>query len=160
MITITCYKTTQEQLPKAFCLIAEKCYYSNLKTNVITMNDDYSKILDRVLWTYSKKHFIPHATNLDPSPEKQAVFISDNIKDYNNSEIVFLINPDESRILQTIESNGEINIKSLKKVIFLFDEFQKITHNQINLLLEKSSITDFNISAFDQNIKGSWEKVI
>ncbi|MDP4709378.1 MAG: DNA polymerase III subunit chi [Rickettsiaceae bacterium] len=158
MIKISCYQTTQSQLAKTFCQLTEKCYYSNLKTNVFTENEDYSQNLDRVLWTYSKKHFIPHATSLDPLPEKQPVFITHNLNEYNQAEIIIFVNPSQKTILESFSKNSIIKSKVVQKILFIYDDIQKLHFDAINKLLEKSYINKFAISAFSQANSGAWEK--
>lgn len=159
MIKISCYLTTQGQLPKTFCQLAEKCYYTNLKTTVFTENEDYSNSLDRVLWTYSKKHFIPHATDKDPFPEKQPLLITNNAEKYNQSEIIFFVNAIQDTILKIIAKDSKIQLNNTQNIIFLFDEFQKIQSNEITSIMQKSYINDFIINSFSQNEKGIWDKV-
>ena len=158
MIKISCYQTTQNQLSRTFCQLAEKCYYSDLKTNVFTTNQDYSQSLDGVLWTYSKKNFIPHATNTDPLPEKQPIYITHNIEEYNQAEIIIFINATKPIILETISKQSKIRPQNLQKILFLFDEVQKIQSSEINTLLDKSYIKDFEINSFLQTKQGSWQK--
>lgn len=157
MIKISCYQTTQEQLPKTFCKLTEKCYYSNLRTNVFTENEDYSQNLDRVLWTYSKKHFIPHATSSDPLPEKQPVYITHDLSIHTKAEIIIFINASQKTILTALSKNGIIQPKIVQKILFIFDEIQKVRSNDINNLLEKSYINDFAINSFKQTKQGAWE---
>jgi len=159
MLKISCYQTTQSQLPKAFCQITEKCYYSNLKTNVFTENHDYSENLDRVLWIYSKKHFIPHATCSDPLPEKQPVYITHELKNYNKAEILIFINTSRATLLEAISQKDLLRSTNVQKILFIFDETQKMNSNEIKLLLEKSDISNFTINAFSQTLKGSWEEI-
>jgi DNA polymerase-3 subunit chi len=159
MIKISCYQTTQNQLPKTFCQLTEKCYYSNLKTIIFTENEDYSQNLDRILWTYSKKHFIPHATSLDPLPEKQPVYITHNINEYNKSKIIIFINPSQKTILEAFSQNSIIQPKLVQKILFIHDEIQKIHSDTIKNLLEKSYINRFVINAFNQTKQGAWEEL-
>lgn len=158
MIKINCYQTTQNQLAKTFCQLTEKCYYSNLRTNVFTENEDYSQNLDRVLWTYSKKHFIPHATSSDPLPEKQPVFITHNVNEYNQAEIIIFVNPSQKTILESFAKNSIIKSKVVQKILFIHDDIQKLHSAAINRLLEKSYINKFVISLFSQSKSGAWEK--
>ncbi|NDA91625.1 MAG: hypothetical protein EBY20_12170, partial [Alphaproteobacteria bacterium] len=58
MIKISCYKTTQEKLSRAFCNLAEKCYHSAIKIFVYTNSKEQAFELDTVLWIYSRKQFI------------------------------------------------------------------------------------------------------
>ena len=108
MIKISCYKTKQDQLAKAFCQLAQKCYYSSTNTCVITNNSNFTIELDRVLWTYSKKHFIPHATKEDPFPQEQPIYITHSIENPNNSKIIILVNPTEDKLLQLFSSSFPI----------------------------------------------------
>lgn len=158
MIKISCYQTTQNQLPKTFCQLVEKCYYSDLKTNIFTTNEDYSQSLDRVLWTYSKKHFLPHATNTDPLPEKQPIYITHNIEDYNQAEIIIFVNAAKPIILEAISRQSKIQPQNLQKILFLFDEVQNIQSSEINTLLNKSHIKDFEINSFIQTKQSSWQE--
>jgi len=159
MIKISCYQTTQNQLPKAFCQLTEKCYYSELKTSVFTENQDYSENLDRVLWTYSKKHFIPHATCSDPLPEKQPVYITHKLINYNQAEFLVFINASRATVLEAISHKNLFQSKLVQKILFIFDETRKINAEEIKFLLDKSDINDFTLNAFSQTLKGSWESV-
>lgn len=158
MIKINCYTTTQDDLHKTFCKLAEKCYYANLRTNVITQNADYTKSLDRVLWTYSKKHFIPHATNADPSPEKQPIYITDKLENPNQAESIIFINPDKSTLLESTAKDSELNIGNFQKISLLLDDTQKISHLEINNILKKTPIKTFEINLFVKNEQGMWQK--
>jgi coproporphyrinogen III oxidase-like Fe-S oxidoreductase len=64
MIKISCYKTKQDQLSKAFCHLAQKCYYSSMNTCVITNNSDFT---DSILSDLSYN-------NLISKPVKKVVF--------------------------------------------------------------------------------------
>jgi hypothetical protein len=48
MIKISCYKTTQEKLSRAFCNLAEKCYHSAIKIFVYTNSKEQAFELDTV----------------------------------------------------------------------------------------------------------------
>ncbi len=158
MIKINCYTTTQDDLHKTFCKLAEKCYYSNLRTSVITQNPDYTKSLDRVLWTYSKKHFIPHATDADPSPEKQPIYITDKLENHNQAESIIFINPDKAILLESTAKDSNFNIGDFQKISLLFDDTQKIRALEVNNLLKKSPIKEFEINLFVKNEQGLWQK--
>jgi len=158
MIKINCYITTQDDLHKTFCQLAEKCYYANLRTNVITQNSDYTKSLDRVLWTYSKKHFIPHATDADSLPEKQPIYITDKLDNPNQADSIMFINPDKAMFLETIAKDSKLNLESFQKISLLFDDIQKIQILEIDNLLKKSPIKEFEINLFVKNQQKMWQK--
>ncbi len=155
MIKISCYNTIQNFLPRTFCQLAEKCYYSELKTNVITQNTDYSQILDKALWTYSKKHFIPHATNNDHYPDKQPIFITNNPDFLSQADATIFVNTSKSVVLNITSSKNFAQFQHSQKILFMFifDEVHHMQPTEIGTILKKSHITDFEIDSFIQDKK-------
>ena len=45
------------------------------------------------LWTYSRKQFIPHGSKLDPQPEKQPIYITDELQNPNSASVLVIISP-------------------------------------------------------------------
>ncbi len=160
MIKISCYKTKQDLLSKAFCQLAQKCYYSSINTCVITNNSDFTMELDRVLWTYSKKHFIPHATKQDPLPQEQPIYITHSIENPNNSKIIILVNPTEENLLELFASTSHIDPQTLEKIMIIFDDIQKIQFSEIKTLLLKTKLNDSEINLFEQSNNGLWQAIL
>jgi DNA polymerase-3 subunit chi len=160
MVKISCYQTTQNQLPKAFCQLVEKCYYSNLRTSIFTENKNYRDELDRVLWTYSKKHFIPHATSSDPLPERQPVYITEDVTQYNKSEIIIFVKATRDTILKALADKNIAGSKIIQKIFFIFDEAEQTNAGEIKNLLEKSSFKEAMINIFNQTGNGGWQEVV
>ena len=160
MIKISCYQTTQDLLHKAFCQLAEKCYYGKLKTTVSAGNDDLIQTLDKVLWTYSKKHFIPHATNADPFPEKQPIYITNKFESYIKTEIIIFVNITKQSLLDTIDKKNKTQIENVQKILFLFDELQELKSSEICLCLKKSYIQNVEFDSFMQTKQGLWQKIL
>ena len=157
MIKISCYKTKQDQLAKAFCQLAQKCYYSSTNTCVITNNSNFTIDLDRVLWTYSKKHFIPHATKEDPFPQEQPIYITHSIENPNNSKIIILVNPTEDKLLQLFSKTSPLKIDIVEKIMIISDSIQQIQLSEIKALLLKTNITNSEIRLFEQLDSGLWQ---
>jgi len=160
MIKISCYKTKQDLLSKAFCQLAQKCYYSSINTCVITNNSDFTIELDRVLWTYSKKHFIPHATKEDPLHQEQPIYITHSVENPNNSKIIILVNPTENKLLELFSRTSPLEIKTLEKVMIIFDDIQQIQFSEIKALLPKTNITNSEINLFEQSDNGLWQTIL
>jgi DNA polymerase IIIc chi subunit len=158
MIKISCYQTPPALLAKTFCKLAEKCYYSSKRTCVITNNNEFTRELDRVLWTYSKKHFIPHATSEDPLSEKQPVYITDSFENLSSAGIFILVNPDTEKILKLLSLDHFIHGNSVDKLLILFDDAQKIHFMDINNLINKSYIKSFEIDFFELVDNGGWRE--
>ena len=158
MTKINFYKTQLEDIAKTFCKISEKCYYSNSNTLVITENEDYANSLDKSLWTYSKEHFIPHATINDPHPDDQSILITTKPENLNNSEIIIFVNPGKQTILDSIAENSRIKLNQITKIIFILDETNIIQTPEIKSIIDTSAIRVLETSYFIKNLKGVWQE--
>lgn len=158
MAKINFYQTQSEDIAKTFCKISEKCYYSNSNTLVITENEDYSNSIDKALWTYSKEHFIPHATASDPLPDSQSILITTKPKNLNNSEIIIFVNPGKQAILESLAENSQIELSKITKIIFIIDETNIIQAPEIKNIIEKSVIRPLETSYFIKTPKGIWQE--
>jgi DNA polymerase IIIc chi subunit len=48
--------------------------------------------LDKTLWTFKSKEFIPHGTNIDRFKEIQPILISNELLNYNRANVLIIIN--------------------------------------------------------------------
>lgn len=158
MIKISCYKTRIDQLAKTFCQLAQKCYHASINTCVITCDNDSTVELDKVLWTYSRKEFIPHSTNLDPLPNLHPIYITDSLENPNDSKIIILINPTQERLLQFFTYPNKTNLGALDKIMIIFDDNQNIQYEEINNIIQKIQFNNFEINLFEQENSGAWKK--
>lgn len=161
MIRISCYQTLNENLPKTFAQLAEKCFYNKLQTLVFTANKDLIATLDKVLWTYSKKHFIPHGTAYDPLPEKQPICITDQLLNINNAQVMMFVNVNETILLNFLSNieDKSARAQDFSRIMFLFDDFSRLQNIQIKNILEKSSLTNYTQECFNQGINNEWLKI-
>ncbi|WP_341791665.1 DNA polymerase III subunit chi [Rickettsia endosymbiont of Gonocerus acuteangulatus] len=147
------YQTSDELLLKAIFLLIEKCYYSDLKSIVLTVDAEQQEMLNKNLWTYSRKQFIPHGSKVDPQPEKQPIYITDTLQNPNNASVLIIISPNNiEKILQAKEY-----ISDFKRIIIITD----LTEDLKKLSLKISQITEQenNIDCFTQDQRGSWNKI-
>jgi DNA polymerase IIIc chi subunit len=159
MAKIIYYKTTSIQLAKSFCSLAEKCYYSKLNTLVLTPELADLRNMDRVLWTYSKKHFIPHATCEDLFSDQQPIYFSTQIENPNKSEVIIFAIPDRDMILSAFSNENNFNISLFQKILFLFDETSSLSYPQLCDIMNTSKLKDLDIDCFNQEENGAWKKL-
>lgn len=157
MIKVNCYKTTPEDLVKTFCQLAEKSYYSDLKVCSITQSDEMTKNCDTALWTYSKKHFIPHGTQFDPYPDSQPVYITNLIEKLPKSDVIIFLNPSEKILLEVLGMYNQENLTCLQKILLISDDTQKIQNQRIINIFEKSYFKNSSVNFFVKNNSGNWE---
>lgn len=158
MLEIKIYKTDNEVLTKNYASIAEKCYYSDEKTCTIVSDESLMHDLDKKLWTYSKKHFIPHATKNDPSPEQQPVYLTDLLDDKNNSTIFILVNLPQQKLIDFMVKIPMEEISKIKKILILFDNTVQIDLQYICDFISKSNLKDSSLN-LHQLVKNKWQEV-
>jgi len=147
------YQTSDELLLKAIFLLIEKCYYSDLKSVVLTVDSEQQDMLNKNLWTYSRKQFIPHGSKIDPQPEKQPVYITDELQNPNQADVLIIISPPNiEKILQTKEY-----VRVFKRIIIITN----LPEDLKSLTLKINQITgqENSIDCFTQNPRGSWNKI-
>ncbi|WP_341789632.1 DNA polymerase III subunit chi [Rickettsia endosymbiont of Polydrusus tereticollis] len=147
------YQTTQELLLKAIILLVEKCYHGNLKSVVLVADSEQQELLNKTLWTYSRRQFIPHGSKLDPMPEKQPIYITDELQNPNDAGVLLIISPkDIEKILQDKEY-----ISRFQRIIIIYD--LPIDLQSLVLSINKLTVAEKLIDCYKQNPNGSWEKV-
>jgi DNA polymerase-3 subunit chi len=158
MIKISCYKTIQEKLPRAFCMLAEKCYHNAIKIFVYTNSKEQAVELDKVLWIYSRKQFIPHGTIYDQFPEKQPILIGAELRNFNNSSSMIIVNADENKILSILSPNEGFDITICERLFLLYDHTISISSQDLQNIISKSSLRDSNFEYYSQDDNNSWQK--
>lgn len=147
------YQTSDELLLKSILLLIEKCYHSDLKSVVLTIDADQQEMLNKSLWTYSRKQFIPHGSKLDPQPEKQPIYITDELQNPNNASVLILISPiDIEKILQVKDY-----IEVFKRIIIITDLPEDL--KELIAKINKFTTHQNKIDCFKQDARSSWSKV-
>ncbi|HJD60653.1 MAG TPA: DNA polymerase III subunit chi [Rickettsia endosymbiont of Degeeriella rufa] len=147
------YQTSDELLLKAIFLLIEKCYYSDLKSVVLTVDAEQQEMLNKNLWTYSRKQFIPHGSKVDPQPEKQPIYITDTLQNPNNASVLIIISPTNiEKFLQAKEY-----ISDFKRIIIITDLPEDL--KKLNLKISQITEQENTIDCFTQDQRGSWNKV-
>lgn len=151
------YITSAENIAKTFCSLAEKCYYNKSKALVLTGDDMFSSSLDQVLWTYSKKHFIPHALSSDPQIGEHPIVIAktgDISRLPKDFAIMICVNISKDELLEYLSQMNHIG--SISRIIFLCDDLKK--SDNIQDILSKSDLQVSGVEKFTQTPKG-WQKI-
>lgn len=147
------YQTSDELLLKAIFLLIEKCYYSDLKSIVLTADTEQQEMLNKNLWIYSRKQFIPHGSKVDPQPEKQPIYITDTLQNPNNASVLIIISPTNiEKILQAKEY-----VSDFKRIIIITDLPEDL--KKLNLKISQITKQKNTIDCFTQDQRGSWNKI-
>lgn len=141
------YHLTLSTLESALPKLLEKIY--NSKKPALVFSEDLEKLkkFDHLLWTYSSKTFIPHATCFDPFPEHQPVLFSNKISihDYNKVLVILDDKLPEAWI-------------HFEKILYMFDGENEKELSQAKSILEdlNKNHKNTNINYWQQNHKLGW----
>ena len=116
---INYYDISETHLLKNFCKLAEKCYYGKLRTNVLAQTSQEMQDLDKILWTYSKKHFIAHGTSEGAMREQQPIYITSSELEYffNHPAVLIGVNFDQQSIINLLSIAGKHS--HLERILFI-----------------------------------------
>ncbi len=103
--------------------------------------------LDDYLWTYKDDGFLPHGRDDEPLSDNQPILLSVNAKDSSGADCVFLIDgetiyvdPKTERCMVMINGRNEDAVQAARR-------YWKTLKD-----------TDANLSYWQQNERGKWEK--
>ncbi|ABV75571.1 DNA polymerase III subunit chi [Rickettsia akari str. Hartford] len=147
------YQTSDELLLKSILLLIEKCYHYDLKSVILTTDADQQEMLNKHLWTYSRKQFIPHGSKLDPQPEKQPIYITDELQNPNNASVLIIISPTAIEKILQIKDYVEV----FKRIIIITDSPEDL--KELTVKINKFTEQENKIDCFTQNLRGTWNKV-
>jgi DNA polymerase-3 subunit chi len=145
---ISFYHLTSSTIEKALPKLVEKIYDLGNRLVIFFDNENAMKAMDDVLWSYSTKSFLGHATCFDPLAEEQLIYLT------TKSE-----NPNKATIMIKIGKAIPDNIDDFKKFIDIFSG-----SNESDLLSARSRYKEFKnknyqVSYFKQSPEGSWTKM-
>jgi DNA polymerase-3 subunit chi len=115
---INFYKVQNENFIKTICLLVEKAYQSNYKIIIKTSDSLLENEINKTLWTYSQKTFIPHGSSKDPLPEKHPIYITTGEENPNKANLKIFVNSIEpykgnfDKVLYIFLDNPENNENS------------------------------------------------
>ena len=148
MEQISLYQTIDVFLEKSVCLIVEKCYLNNLRVIIVVPDTEMQELINKVLWTYSQKQFIPHGSKIDPMPSIQPIYITDTIENINNANTLILVN----RVApQSVLSEFD-------RVFVIYSANEEMVQKDIENFIKELKASPATIDFYKQTIEGKWQK--
>jgi DNA polymerase-3 subunit chi len=147
------YQTTEELLVKGIILLVEKCYHNSLKTVISVSNQELQESLNKTLWTYARKQFIPHGSKFDPMAEKQPIYITSEIENPNDASVLLIASL--ARLEEILKNSGYIS--GFQRIIITYDDatsLDELKSRVCALVSIKKSI-----DCYKQDAIGVWNKI-
>lgn len=143
------YKTLRPQIEKTFCSLVEKCYSSNSKVVAVIADDETRENLNKLLWTYSQKKFIPHGSNIDPLPDKQPVYLADKFENPNKATVLISVNPTK----ESLDFDNK-ELDSFERTIIIYSSDDPNAAEHIESLKSKADVV-----IYEQTVNDGWRKL-
>ena len=144
MSKISFYQVMNGEVVKFSCQLLEKCFQNKIKTFVQLVDELAVTTLDRTLWTFAQKSFIPHATDKDPMPSMQPIYISSSDKCPIDAKGLMLIGVDR------------LDVKDFDRVMVMLDGTLPDEVKRAEALMASFKNLGHEVEYYLQNSKGTW----
>jgi DNA polymerase-3 subunit chi len=147
MTVVQFYHLTQTPLERALPKLAEKAYSGGFRTHLLLDAPERVEYFNQLLWTYAQDSFLPHGTKQDAEPEMQPVFLSSGFDAPNAPDLLFVT---EGSVPQKPEE--------YKRILDMFDGKSEERLQAARARWKQYKDAGHEVSYFQQNEKGGWEK--
>ena len=99
------YHCTISPILKVLPRLVSKIYATGVRVLVICQNEAQLKEADEVLWTFSTKEFLPHATSQGMQVSEQPILLSLDGQNLNNANVVVTLTNKEIELTSGFEKS-------------------------------------------------------
>lgn len=146
MTDINFYHLTKSPMGKALPKLLEKVVTSGARAIVIAEDDERLQQLNKELWTYTTKFFLPHGTKEDGYSEDQPLYLTVNYENPNGANILAIVDDAEVKDLEKFD-----------RCLYMFDGNKEAKLKTARSRWTKMKTDGHNVTYWQQNAKG-WEK--
>jgi DNA polymerase-3 subunit chi len=114
MAEIQFYHLTSSPLERALPKLLEKALQGSFRAVVLMESEEKVEWLNNMLWSYDPASFLPHGSEKDGTPEQQPIYITTNIENPNDANLLVItdgLEPEISdkfiRVLDMFDGNNE-----------------------------------------------------
>lgn len=172
------YQTDPALHIKALCALTEKSFYNDDRILIFTESSEKCHEVDKVLWTYSQKHFLPHAQLSDEVDlMMQPILLANNdddisiVPDLIKRNVIIFNEPKDSVSLKKyfahyISLKESANMHENLRLIFIGSEI--LNHEIYDDLRDIILKSGYGVQAsedkqvfeiFKQTDNGKWQKL-
>ena len=145
------YNVTNPEVEKSACRLIEKIFYANLTLLIIVSDREILDSINKTLWTFSSKSFIPHASIYDEFPSAHQIIISDNFEESQK----YIENIDVVLYYNNITNHPK---KDIDRIIYLFPEGEKELLLNARAKYKELKQDGSEISYYQQQEDSSWKQ--
>jgi DNA polymerase-3 subunit chi len=120
-------------------------------------DDEFCEHLNKHLWTYSQKQFIPHGSKSDPLPEIQPVYLTDTLENINNSTAAIMVNCNVEMMRNVFGDLKKLEKLAFERLILIFSLDDNSLEAELKIIKQGLLNSQINFDYFKQNASG-WIK--
>jgi len=147
MAKINFYHLTSSPVGKALPKLLEKVIATGVRVVVQAISDEKVQQLNRELWTYTTKVFLPHGSKEDGYADEQPIYLTAANE-----------NPNGATILAIVENAESMEMESFEKCLYMFDGNDTSQLQTARKRWKEYKESGFELIYWKQNPKGGWEK--
>jgi DNA polymerase-3 subunit chi len=146
MTVINFYHLTVSPLGKALPKLMEKVYAAGHRALILTEDAAQTDLLNKQLWTYTTKFFLPHGAKSDGFESNQPIYLSHEEE-----------NPNQSKILAFVGSAEPGNLSEYDKSLYLFDGMDDASVSRARERWKHYKREGHEVTYWQQSEKGAWQ---
>lgn len=147
MTEISFYHLLHTPLERALPKLIEKVLKSGANAVIKTCSAERAESLSGVLWTYDQNSFLPHGTVRDGNAGQQPVWITPDDE-----------NPNASEILVLTDGAAAADMGVWRRCLEIFDGRDEGVVTEARRRWSEYKIADHNLTYWQQNDRGGWDK--
>ena len=141
------YHLEQRSLEEVLPNLLERSLERGWRAAVQATSEERVEALDTLLWTYAEESFLAHGTIRDGDPAMQPIYLTAGPENPNQAQVRFLVDGAE------LDDAGAYN-----RVVFLFDGRDKSAVARARAAWQEAKAKGFEVSYWQQDTDGRWQK--
>jgi len=146
MPQINFYHLTKLPVGKALPKLLEKVILSDKRVLVQLNNEGRVQLLNKEMWTYTTKFFLPHGAKGDGFESEQPIYLTCANENANGATI-----------LAMVENSTVDNLNDFEKCIYMFDGNDESQLQNARNHWKEFKSQGHELTYWQQTAKGGWE---
>jgi len=147
MTEVLFYQLERQPLDRVLPGLLEKTLERGWRAVVQVGGEERLEALDTLLWTYREDSFLPHGTASDGFADRQPVFLTMNEDNPNGATVRFFVDGADCQ-----------DLEAYARVVYLFDGRDEGGREGARAQWKAAKARGFDVTYWQQNDRGRWEK--
>ena len=144
---VSVYQLTVTPLEKTLPKLMEKVVQGGKRAVIQTTSEERVEELNKQLWTYTTKTFLPHGCAADGFAEDQPIWLTSTSENPNNAEVLVLC-----------DGATVSDMQGFSRCLDLFNGNDELATNEARQRVKNYKQQGHQITFWQQGAKGAWEK--